>query len=227
MAHILADVEWNRRRTRARLRFEDGASVTLEAATMREVAPRPGQVYESAEIAAWESADARVRAREGALRLLDHRGRSVGELRRSLLRRGHDEEAVRQVVDALSAAGLLDDAAYAEAYVRGRIARRPRGARALVLELRRRSVSDAIAEAAVARVFGEEGIGEADLARQAARGWLSRQAPAEVSQARAGEADARERLYRRARGWLQRRGFAGDIAHEQVARLLGEDVGGG
>jgi regulatory protein len=228
MARILEEVEWNRRRTRARLRFEDGSVITLRAATMRDTLPRPGQAYEADEIDGWERADARVRAREGALRLLDYRGRSVGELRHALLRRGHDEEAVREVADALTAAGLLDDVAYAEGYVRGRIARRPRGARALVLELRRRQVAEDVAQAAVARVLGDEGIGEPELARQAARGWLSRQAPDEVSRARAGEEEARERLYRRARGWLQRRGFAGDIAHQQVARLLGgETVEGG
>lgn len=228
MGRILEELEWNRRRTRARLRFDDGSEVTLVAATVREVAPRPGQAYAPEAIRAWEVLDARARAREGAMRLLDHRARSAGELRLALLRRGHDESAVAEVARDLAAAGILDDATYAEMYVRGRVARRPRGKRALLLELRRRHVAEHVAEAALARVLDQEGLEEADLARQAMRAWLARQPPADVARARSGDREARDRLYRRARAWLQRRGFPGDIAHAQVARALGtEDAGVG
>ena len=221
MGRILEEVEWNRRRTRARLRFDDGSDVTLAAATMRDVLPRPGQAYGPRILRAWQDADARVRAREAALRLLDHRARSAGELRLALLRRGHDESAVAAVAGDLAAAGILDDATYAEMYVRGRIARRPRGRRALLLELRGRQVSEPVAEAAVTRVLDQEGVDEADLARLATSRWLARQNQADVARARAGDSDARERLYRRARAWLQRRGFPGDVAHAQVASVLG------
>jgi regulatory protein len=220
----LSDIEWNPRRTQARLRFDDGLEVTLTAATMRETGPRSGQTYGRGDVEAWERLDARVRARDGALRLLDHRGRSRGELVRGLVRRGHAAELAAEVADGLAKTGLVDDAAYAESYVRGRIARRPRGSRALVLELRGRLVSESDAEAAVARVLADEGLEEGELARQATRGWLSRQAPGEVARARAGDEETRERLYRRARWWLERRGFTGDVAHAQVSGAL-EDRG--
>ncbi|MEN8376363.1 MAG: regulatory protein RecX [Gemmatimonadota bacterium] len=216
----LAEVEWNKRRTRARLRFDDDSVIALVAATMREAAPRAGQDYATAEVDRWLGHDANVRAREAALRLLDHRARSRGELMRGLERRGHDPVCAVSIADDLEAAGLLNDAAYAESYVRARIAHRPRGRRALVLELRRRLVDEAIAEAAVGRVLRDEGIGEAGLAERATERWLARQPAAELESARAGDREAAERLYRRARAWLQRRGFPGDVAHAQVARLL-------
>lgn len=216
----LSDVEWNRRRTRARLRFEDGQELTLSAAAFRQAGPHPGQAYGRAQLDAWERMDAYVRAKEGALRLLDHRGRSRGELVRALARRGHAPELAREVAVDLADAGLIDDAAFAESYVRGRIARRPRGRRALVLELRRRHVSEPDAEAAVERVLEEEGLAESELARRATRAWLSRQAPGDVERARSGDQEARERLYRRARRWLERRGFPGDVAHTQVSGAL-------
>lgn len=216
----LVDVEWNTRRSQARLRFEDGVVLTLLASTMRDVVPRPGQEYTRGEVDGWEQRDAAARAREAALRLLDHRDRSRGELIRSLRKRGHDRAVAEGIADTLESAGVLNDRAYAEAYVRGRIARRPRAGRALVLELRQRLVAESTAEVAVQRVLAEEELEEADLARQATRGWLSRQAPGEVARAREGDRQVRERLYRRARGWLERRGFTGDLAHRQVSRAL-------
>ncbi len=216
----LTDIEWNGRRTRARLRFDDGEELTLTAAAFREAGPRPGQTYERARLDSWERLDARVRAREGALRLLDDRGRSRGELVRGLVRRGHPEELVIDVAADLAEAGLIDDAAYAENYVRGRIARRPRGTRALVLELRKRLVAEHVAEAAVERVLEQEGLEERELARQATRGWLSRQPRATLARARSGDEEARERLYRHGRRWLERRGFPGDLAHAEVSAAL-------
>lgn len=52
-----------------------------------------------------------------AHRLLGHRARSVEELRRRLLARGHDEAAVAGALERLTAEGLLDDAAFARSYV--------------------------------------------------------------------------------------------------------------
>ena len=52
-----------------------------------------------------------------AHRLLAQRQRSSAELRVRLLRKGHGEEAVGDVLEQLAADGLLDDAAFARAFV--------------------------------------------------------------------------------------------------------------
>ena len=52
-----------------------------------------------------------------AYRLLGHRARSREELRRRLLQKGHDDEAVAGALERLAGDGLLDDAAFARGYV--------------------------------------------------------------------------------------------------------------
>src|SRR5450756_1176516 len=53
----------------------------------------------------------------GAYRLLGHRARSRHELRRRLLQKGHDDEAVAGALERLAGDGLLDDAEFARSYV--------------------------------------------------------------------------------------------------------------
>lgn len=113
--------------------------------------------------AAGDSADTRRRtpaedldpvqhARDICLRLLAARPRTRAELRDALLRKEFEEDVADQVLGRLDEVGLVDDAAFAEMWVRSRHAHQGLGRRALAAELRRKGVADDVAADAVATV---------------------------------------------------------------------------
>ncbi|HSH76650.1 MAG TPA: regulatory protein RecX [Longimicrobiales bacterium] len=167
-------------------------------------------------------ADADVRVREAALNLLAHRARTRQELRRRLRQKGFLAPRVDRCLERLQEKGLLDDAAVAAAFVRDRLRHRPRGRTRLVSELRAKGVESEVASEAIATVFGDEEVTDAELAREAAEAWLARQsggvARALASEDTTAERDkARRRLY----GYLARRGFHGEALHGALEHARG------
>jgi len=81
--------------------------------------------------------------RTAALRLLGRRDYTTVELRRKLIERGCDAEAVDAALRGLAADGLLDDRRAAASHVRSGIAVKGRGRRRLKQELQQRGVAAA------------------------------------------------------------------------------------
>ena len=77
---------------------------------------------------------------DAALRFLEPRQRSVGEVRRRLTRVGYREDLVTAAIERLTELGMLDDAAFARAWTESRDRVRPRGSRALMSELTRKGI---------------------------------------------------------------------------------------
>ena len=90
--------------------------------------------------------------RERCLKLLAQQPRTRAELERSLARAGAPEDVVAAVLDRLTRVGLIDDTAYAQAYVRTGVGVRRRGTRNLEAELRGRGVAPEIIDLAAAEV---------------------------------------------------------------------------
>jgi regulatory protein len=149
-------------------------------------------------------ADALWRAREAALRLLSYRPRTREELARRLAGKGFRGAVVDRCLDRLDEAGLIDDRAFAEAFVRDRLRARPKGRRALLHELRTRGVGEGVAREALDQALGDSDEEEIDRARRAADRWRRRP----------GEEEAR--ACRRLAAYLGRRGFPGDIVRQVV-----------
>ncbi|MCT1433793.1 regulatory protein RecX [Dietzia maris] len=148
-----------------------------------------------------------LEAANAALRLLRYRPRSEHELRERLLDKEYAAEAVDEALGRARAWGLVDDADFAEEWVRGRRRRRGRSRGALERELRDKGV----AEAHIARAVGE--IDESDDRRQAAelvRGRLDRRPRAALS----GPDVQGER--RRLIAFLARRGYPTGLAVKVV-----------
>jgi len=89
------------------------------------------------------------KAKEVCFDLLAIRARTKNELRQALRRKGFDEEIRERLLGKLDDAGLVDDAAFAEQWVRSRHANQGLARTALVAELKRKGVdADVAAQAA-------------------------------------------------------------------------------
>jgi regulatory protein len=149
-----------------------------------------------------------TKVRERVLRLLAAQPRTRAELERSLSRAGAPDAVVGRVLDRFAELKLIDDAAYAQAYVRTGIAVRRRGTRSLSAELHARGVaSDSVASA----------VAEVDATQEyaTARALAARRA---ASMARLEPQVRRRRLM----GLLLRRGFSSGLAHAVVSEVLAE-----
>ncbi|WP_208814052.1 regulatory protein RecX [Micromonospora echinofusca] len=144
-------------------------------------------------------------AREICLRQLAVRPRTRAELAAALARRGISEEVAAQVLDRYDEVGIIDDAAFARAWVTSRHTGRGLARRALANELRRRGVDGEVAS---------EALGELDEETEAetARALVDRK----LRSAR-GEPDA---VFRRLVAMLARKGYPPGVAIRAVRDAL-------
>jgi SOS response regulatory protein OraA/RecX len=87
---------------------------------------------------------------DAAARFLEARSRSVAEVRRRLVTAGYRAELVEEAVSRLVQQGYLDDDAFARAWVESRDRARPRGERALRLELIQKGIARETIDAVIA-----------------------------------------------------------------------------
>ena len=162
--------------------------------------------------------DIKWRARQAALRLLSYRPRAEHELRVRLRAKGFNESSVESCLRLLEDQGLLDDHAFASAHVRSRIRLNARGRARLGQELRQKGVSAEVAYSAIDEVFNDEETSEEELARDAARQWVTRQSPSlATALVNTERGPNREKVRRRLHGFLSRRGFRSDAVQAGLA----------
>ncbi len=146
-------------------------------------------------------------AREICLRLLTVRPRTRAELAAALHRRGIPNDAAEQVLNRLDEVGLVNDAAFAETFVRSGHVHRGLGPHALTAELRRRGVAAAVAREAVSAVDRDD---EEQRARELVRRRLRGKTPREETT-----------LVRRLVSMLARKGYPEGLSYHVVRDELG------
>ena len=153
--------------------------------------------------------DAVLRAHDRGLRLLAVRAHSADELERKLVRTGEAKDVAKAAVTRLHAAGFLDDADYAQQFVRLKTAGAGLGVHRLRQELSRRGIERSVASKAIDEVLAADGDAEADTALRGARKKFRevRDAAPDVQ---------KRRLY----AYLARRGFSHSVISNALSQLL-------
>ena len=178
-----------------------------------ERAPEPPR---SGSAAVDPDADREAVARAIVLRQLTAAPRTRAQLREAMARRNVPDDVADQVLDRFEEVRLVDDAQYAQMWVRSRHAGRGLARRALAHELRERGVAPELTEGALAQLEPEE---EAETAR----GLIRRK----LASTRRLDDDAR---VRRAVGMLARKGYPPGLSLRLVREEIEaerQDVAGG
>ena len=149
-------------------------------------------------------------ARALCLRLLTARARTRAELQGQLAKRGYPDDVGDRVLDRLAKVGLVDDADFAEQWVRSRRANAGKGKRALAAELRTKGVDNDVITATLA---GIDAGAERQRAEQLVRDKLRRE--------RLGDDDTK--VMRRLVGMLARRGYGQSMAVDVVTSELANE----
>ena len=170
---------------------------------------------------------------EAAARFLEVRARSVAEVRRRLTMNGYRPELVDGAITRMTELGMLDDAAFAQAWVESRDRSRPRGERAIRVELGQKGLDRAVIDEVLAlRRAGSLGSDDPDRVEDAdpdAPAVSADRAAAERLMAKHARSMARvaDPRQRRARAYalLARNGFDPETCREVAATVNGGAAG--
>ncbi len=163
---------------------------------------REGEELDDSRVKALQTSEQEERAFQRAVQLIGRRPRSKGELRRYFEKNGFDTPIQERVLQRLQRATLVNDDAFAKAWVENQTTFRPRGKIGLKAELRKKGIDKEAIEAAL------EGFDEFAAAYKAAekanRRWKQL---------------SKDDYKRRLGGYLARRGFPYEMINEVTARL--------
>jgi len=164
-----------------------------------------GQTLDEEKIARLQAEDNRERALQQAYLFLSYRARSQDEIRNNLRKHEYPEAVIEETLERLGQDGFANDKQFARAWVENRNTFRPRGRRALAMELRQKGIDDETIQSTL------EGLDEETLAYEAGLKKASRLKALEWS-------DFRKKLG----DFLSRRGFSYSVTTATVKRLWNE-----
>ncbi|WP_297667411.1 recombination regulator RecX [uncultured Corynebacterium sp.] len=146
-----------------------------------------------------------------AVRLINHRARSTAELRQRLLDADFEPEGVEEVIDRCTASGMLDDAQFAQEWVRQREKNQKKSVSVLRRELQRKGIAAALIEDALEQVDEESQLQilEELVAKKAAS-----------VKTRPADRKEYDKALRRVVGVAARRGFPQGLAMTYARRAL-------
>lgn len=165
-----------------------------------------GQVITEAKIASLKEQDTYEVALQKALHYLSYRPRSETEVTQKLTAQGFEEAIIQKVMDRLRSVELVKDEAFASLWVENRNTFRPRGRRALALELRQKGIEEGIIQATLL-----ESVDDDQLAYQAACRYVNRLQGLD-----------RMKFRERLSGFLGRRGFSYETIRSVVNQIWSE-----
>ena len=164
-----------------------------------------GQTLDEGKIAELQAEDARERAMQQAMLFLSYRARSEKEIRENLSKHEIPKAVIEDTIERLRQNGLANDKNFADVWIENRSTFRPRGRRALALELRQKGIDDPTIESAL------EDVDEDTLAYEAGQKKARKLRVQEWSEFRKKMSD-----------FLSRRGFSYSVIAPIVSRLWNE-----
>jgi regulatory protein len=197
--------------------FADGVLLaTASDETVLRLGLRTGDELTGPLLRTLEELQSRQHARQTALRFLAHRPRTRREIRDRLREEECEEALITETLDELERNGLINDRAFADAFIRDQNLRRAAGARLLRQKLLLLGVEREIVEEALAAAAAPEA--ELDAATELAAKLVKKtplpRTPAE-----------RQKLRLKVSSALARRGFGWDTIGDAVRRALAERTG--
>jgi regulatory protein len=151
-------------------------------------------------------------AKQKIIRLLNRRMYSAQEVTDKLKKKGYEDVIVSAVVNELRDIALIDDRAFAKAFVYDRLHLNPQGSFKIAHELKKRGVPEYIIE----QTLAEEQVAETDLKRAS-------EIASKRAQSLSGIKDPQVRK-RRLYNYLLRRGFSYTVIYQVLHEVLKKEL---
>lgn len=143
--------------------FVDGKyAFSLSETALLDMRLASGMEFDAERLAELKKASGDDKAYGNALRYVAMRPRSIWELQTYLRRKEVEEPVAQGIIERLEGVGLLDDVAFARAWVANRRLLKATSVRKLQLELKQKRISEQI----ISQVLAEDETDERDALRQ-------------------------------------------------------------
>jgi regulatory protein len=168
----------------------------------------PGKSIDENEISRLIDKKLTEEAKQKIVQLLNRRMYSEREIVDKLKSKAYGDRIIDVVIGDLKAISLIDDLAYAKAFVSDRLHLKPQGSFRIAYELRKRGISEKI----IAQTFSEQQVPETDLQRAFEITERRIRSLSSIKDKRT----KKRRLY----NFLLRRGFSYEVIREVLARVF-------
>lgn len=150
-------------------------------------------------------------AKEAALRFLSFRRRTEKEVKDKLKKKGFEEKTIKSTIDKLKDHDLINDLEFATAWVKERLAHKPRGKKLLKQELWKKGINKPIRDQVTEKLCQDEEKSASELLEKIKRRYRNLEPQV-----------ARRRML----GLLLRRGFSYETARKSVPPLFSSSADG-
>lgn len=202
---VITKIELQKRNPKRRSVFIDGQfAFGVDEELVYHLGLKKGESLTEKRIAEIQTGKSENEAKETALRFLSFRRRTEKEIKDKLRQKGFDAKIISLTVEKLKSCDLINDLEFAAAWVKERLALKPRGKRLLRQELWKKGIPKDIIDKATEELCQDEEKAALELLKKAERRYKNLE-----------PAIARRRMY----GLLTRRGFSYETAKNALALL--------
>ncbi len=185
----------------------------VQVATIEQFRLRKGDELTASLLEELRAFDAAVSAKRIATKYLNSRRRSRREVETKLLQEGYAQEVIDSTVEALISYGLIDDLAYATAFIHDKLLVKSASKRELELLLKKKGIAKEII-ASVVKDTADDGSEEERARTVAEKKWQS------IIRRESDSRKQRQKLY----SFLASRGFEHSLVKRVVSALSDEST---
>jgi regulatory protein len=201
-SRVITKIEPQKKNPRRRSVFIDGKfAFGLDEEVVSKLRLEKGESLTEKRIGEISAGKSENEAKEAALRFLSFRRRTEKEIRDKLRRKGFDDKVIRSTIEKLKSYDLVNDHEFATAWIKERLAYKPRGRRLLRQELWKKGIQKDVIDRAVEELCRDENQSALKVLKKAERRYRN----LEPKVAR-----------RRMMGLLTRRGFSYETIKEAL-----------
>jgi len=202
MSRIITKIEPQKKNPRRRSVFIDGKfAFGLDEEVVSKLRLEKGESLTEKRIGEISAGKSENEAKEAALRFLSFRRRTEKEIKNKLREKGFDDKVIRSTIEKLKSYDLVNDYEFATAWIKERLAYKPRGKRLLRQELWKKGIQKDVIDRAIEELCRDESQSALEVLRKAQRRYRN----LEPKVAR-----------RRMMGLLTRRGFSYETVKEAL-----------
>jgi regulatory protein len=202
----ITKIEVQKRNPRRRSIFIDGKfAFGVDEEVLYKFGLRKGESLTQEQIEKIAEEEGKKEAKDMALEFLSFRRRTEKQVKEKLKKKGFDEKTIKVTIDKLKEFDLINDLEFATAWVKDRLAFKPRGKKLLKQELWKKGIKNDIIEQIIEELCQDEDKSALELLEKIKKRYKDLEPKA-----------AKRRMF----NFLLRRGFSYEVTRQVLAQSL-------
>jgi regulatory protein len=202
---IVTKIESQKRNPKRRSIFIDGKfAFGLDEEVLYKLGVKKGDSLTEQQIQRITKEERKKEAKDVALKILSFRRRTEKQVKDKLQKKGFDEKTIKATIDKLKEFDLINDIEFATAWVKDRLAFKPRGKKLLKQELWKKGIKKEIIEQVTEELCQNEDKSALELLEKIKKRYKDLE-----------EKAAKRRMF----NFLLRRGFSYEVARQVLTQL--------